>query len=321
MNTMPHAGQMKRPLTIGLVNNMSPSAMASTKAQFARLLEATGHPAELVCFTMHSPQYEHYGHLPIAALGEHGVDAIIVTGMEVTTSDLRDEWVWPGFTRLHDWCDQESIPAIWSCLAAHAAVLHRDNIPRQRLGAKLSGLFGCQRASMPHRLTQDLPPRWNCPHSRYNGLSRGMLTAHGYSVLSEGAAVGVDIFTHTDQPASFYFQGHPEYQAGTLLQEFLRDLRRYGAGEMPACPSVPAYYLDAGTEQALSALRVQALAGHDVLQAARDVAQQAVFLRDWAGPAVQLYANWLGIVADHAMRRPDWSLTLEAAPQPGAAAP
>jgi homoserine O-succinyltransferase len=317
---MAHAGQMKRPLTIGLVNNMSPSAMSSTKAQFARLLAATGYPVELVCFTMHTPQDELCGHLPIAAFPDHGIDAIIVTGMEVTTSDLRDEWVWRGFTRLHDWCEQESIPAIWSCLAAHAAVLHRDGIPRQRIGAKLTGLFGCQRAGMPHRLTQDLPPRWNCPHSRYNGLSRGMLIAHGYSILSEGEAVGVDIFTHADQPASFYFQGHPEYQPSTLLQEFLRDLRRCVAGEMPVCPSVPAYYLDAGTEQALSALRVQALAGQDVLQAARDVAQHAVFLRDWAGPAVRLYANWLDIVADHALRRPAWPLALETAPPPGAAA-
>ncbi len=118
-----------------------------------------------------------------------------------------------------------------------------------------------------------------------------------------------------------YFQGHPEYQAGTLLHEFLRDLRRCVAGEMPACPHVPESYLDARTEQALSALRAQALAGQDVLQAARHLAQHAVFQRSWADTAAGVYANWLSMVAQHASRRPDWSLPLEAAAAPGAAAP
>ncbi len=161
---------VQRPLVIGLVNNMSLSAMPAAKTQFAGLLDATGYQTELVCFTMHTPHDGLCGHLPIAALADRAVDAIIVTGMEVTTSDLRDEWAWRGLTRLHDWCERESIPAIWSCLAAHAAVLHRDGISRQRLGAKLSGLFDCKRAYAHHRLTQDLPARWRFPHSRYNNL-------------------------------------------------------------------------------------------------------------------------------------------------------
>ena len=311
----------RRPLVIGLVNNMSVPAMASTQGQFAGLLNATGRATKLVCFTMRPPQEGLRDYLPIAALAERAIDAVIVTGMELTTSDLRNEWLWHSFTRLFDWCEQESVPAIWSCLAAHAAVLHRDGIARQPLGAKLSGVFDCQRTALPHKLTDGLPSRWCCPHSRYNGLSGEALEARGYTVLSGSAAVGADIFTRRDDTTNFYFQGHPEYQMGTLLQEFLRDLRRYVAGEAATCPSVPTAYLAPPAEQEFAALREQALAGHDVMPTAQARALHATFRRSWTDAAVRLYANWLDIVAEHALHRADWAMTVDAAPAAGAAAP
>jgi len=307
----------QRPLTIGLVNNMGLSAMAAAQTQFTRLLQTTGRPARLVCFTMRPPQDRPHDHLPIDAIADFGVDAIIVTGMELTTKNLRDEWLWPSFTQLYDWCERESIPAIWSCLAAHAAVLHRDGIVRQRLGAKLSGVFPCRRTSLPHRLTEGLPATWCCPHSRFNDLPGEALAARGYSILSGlsgigGAAVGVDIFTHSDNPASFYFQGHPEYQPLTLLKEFLRDLRRYVAGETFICPSVPVAYLDTPAEEEFMVLREWAMAGHDVMPGAHARAGSATFRQSWIDPAAQLYTNWLDIVADHAFPRVDWAMTAKA---------
>lgn len=306
---------VKRPLTIGLVNNMGISA----KTQFTQLLDATGRSTELVCFTMRTPQDEVHDHLPIAALLDRAVDAIIVTGMEITTSDLRDEWLWHKFTRLYDWCEQRSIPVIWSCLAAHAAVLYRDGITRQPLGAKLSGVFDCQRSNTSHRLTHALPTLWSCPHSRYNGLSSEILTARGYTILSCGEAIGVDIFTHQDKAMNFYFQGHPEYHAETLLHEFLRDLRRYVAGETSACPAIPATYLNTAIESDFAALRLEALAGHDIMPAIRARATYASFRRSWKDVAVQLYANWLDIVAEHTAHNHSWLPAVGVTPPAGAA--
>jgi homoserine O-succinyltransferase len=299
----------QRPLVIGLVNNMGASAMASTQAQFAGLLQTTGRPARLVSFTMRPLPDRPRDYLPIDAITDRCIDAIIVTGMELTTSNLRDEWLWPSFTRLHDWCERESMPAIWSCLAAHAAVLHRDGIARQRLGAKLSGVFACQRSVRPHRLTAGLPARWHAPHSRFNGLPGEALTARGYTILSAGDAVGADIFTHGDKPASFYFQGHPEYHPLTLLKEFLRDLRQYVAGENAICPAVPLAYLDTPAEEEFMALREWALAGQDVMPSAHARATHVTFRHSWTAAATQLYANWLDIVAAHAFHRPAWAMT------------
>jgi len=292
-----------QPLVVGLVNNMSVAAMASTHAQFASLLAATGRPVKLLCFTMRGDQEGLHGHLPIDAMRDHTVDAIIITGMEPSTGDLREEWLWYELTRLHDWCERDSIPSIWSCLAAHVAVLHRDGITRRPLEAKISGVFECIRTSAHHRLTDGMPGRWHFPHSRYNGLPEAALDARGYAVLSRSEAVGVDIFARGDGPATFYFQGHPEYQAGTLLREYLRDLRRYLAGESATCPFVPSDYLDEQTEQVFDALRKQALDGSDVLATALARAVRAKFRRNWSDTAVRLYANWLDMAAEHAARR------------------
>ncbi len=313
--------QSQRPLVIGLVNNMGVSAMVPTQAQFAGLLRATGRPARLVCFTMRPPQDRPYDHLPLDALADFGVDAIIVTGMELTTSNLRDEWLWPRFTRLYDWCEQKSVPAIWSCLAAHAAVLHRDGIARQPLGTKLSGVFDCQRNDLPHRLTKGLSAHWQCPHSRYNGLSSEALLARGYTVLSGSDAVGVDIFTHSANSASFYFQGHPEYQTLTLLKEFLRDLRRYVTGESNICPAVPVSYLDTPAEEEFMVLREWALAGQDVMPGAHSRALCATIRQNWTDAATQLYANWLDIVTDHTLLlRTEWATPASTASTLSAAA-
>lgn len=314
-------GALQRPLVIGLVNNMAVPAMAAAQAQFAGLLKATGRSTELVCFTMRPSYGEQPDYLPIEALADRGVDGIIVTGMELTAADLRDEWLWPKFTQLYDWAEHENMPALWSCLATHAAVLYRSGIERQRFHSKLSGVFECQRICFSHRLMDGIPGLWHSPHSRYNGLPINALPSRGYSVLSWGGAVGADIFTRSDNAGSVYFQGHPEYQDGTLLSEFLRDLRRYVAGENDICPNVPANYLDPDSEDEFAMMRLQALMGYDVTQAARARAQHVTFRNGWSEVGRRLYANWLDIVAEKVSQRAVWSTSFKTSPGIGVSQP
>ncbi len=302
MNSLAQHGQhriQKHPLVVGLVNNTSSAAMPSVRAQFAALLASARRPSRLMCFTMRTDQQEKHGHLPIDAIGDYGLDAIIVTGMEVTTSDLRDEWIWSRFSWLYEWCEHNSLPVIWSCLAAHAAVLIQDGIERQALRGKLSGVYDCEMVTA-NSLLNGLPKRWCCPHSRYNGLDGDKLAAAGYNVLSRGEGVGIDIFAHKDRPGSFYFQGHPEYRAETLLNEFLRDLRRFLAGDGQACPAIPEAYLDSEAEKGVFELLQQVRVGQEEMPRASTL--QAGFRSHWANTAAQVFSNWLDIVAEHAGR-------------------
>ena len=97
-----------------------------------------------------------------ALLPAAGLDALIITGAEPRADDLRDEPYWEGLTQLMDWAEEGVISTYFSCLAAHAAVLHRDNIVRRRLTRKMSGVFATRRATFRMRSTEpiEVPPNF-----------------------------------------------------------------------------------------------------------------------------------------------------------------
>ena len=132
-------------LHIGLVNNMADAAMCATEHQFLRLLEAAAGDMLVHCTLYALPEVER------APSGQRRVDSfyfgieqlwdqpperwpdgLIVTGREPLTPDLRDEAYWPSFKRVLAWTQEHSRSAVWSCLAAHAAVLALDGIERVR---------------------------------------------------------------------------------------------------------------------------------------------------------------------------------------------
>ncbi len=84
---------------------------------------------------------ETYGDLD--ELTRDKLDGLIITGCEPMAASLADEPYWPSLTRLIDWAAGNTRSTIFSCLAAHAAVLHLDGIKRVRVAQKYSGIFGC----------------------------------------------------------------------------------------------------------------------------------------------------------------------------------
>src|SRR5258708_6261250 len=146
----------------------------------------------------------------------------MVPGPEPRAASLADEPYWPAFTQLVDWAARNTISTIWSCLAAHAAVLHLDSIARVPLDEKCIGVFDCDKVA-DHPLTVNLPARAAVPHARWNALSEDALAANGYKVLTRSPAAGVDAFVPAEQSLFLFFQGHPEYGAVALLNEFRRD--------------------------------------------------------------------------------------------------
>src|SRR5882672_12961478 len=120
-------------LDIGLVNNMPDGALEATERQFLTLLnEAADHgiSARVTLFALPGVPRTDLGrhHLSsygrIGELWERSLDGLIVTGTEPRAANLQDEPYWADLARLVEWAMQNSSSAIWSCLAAHAAVLH-----------------------------------------------------------------------------------------------------------------------------------------------------------------------------------------------------
>jgi homoserine O-succinyltransferase len=301
-------------LTIGLVNNMPDSALRATERQFCALLGAASgnRLIKLQFFSLPGIRRsaEVRSHISryyddFLELERSPPDGIIVTGAEPLAPTLQGESYWKALARLIDWTDEWAIPGIWSCLAAHAAVLQMDGIEREPLGAKLSGLFECHINSGAHQILEGLPERWRVPHSRLYGLSESALTLAGYNIISRSREVGPDIFVKRKRGLQVFFQGHPEYTHSSLLGEYRRDIGRFFAGERSVYPEMPRHYFDPKTRARLEGLRDRGCS-------ARDPAMLAEFdtlvgggspQNPWFHGARQIYANWLSYLADSQLRR------------------
>lgn len=294
-------------LTIGLVNNMPDEALKATERQYIALLNAAsgGLPIRLSFYTLpgiqRSPSLSRHIrglYANVDDLLDRRLDGLIVTGKEPVAASLRDEACWLSFTRLLEWAQENTHSSIWSCLAAHAAVLHMDGIERVRRDDKLFGVFECGRAS-DHPLTAHLSTPCKLPHSRWNGLPADALAACGYKVLTQTADREVDTFMKQQKSLFLFFQGHPEYGTNTLLREYRRDIGRYIKRETLKYPSMPRDYFDENATAALTALQERAVReGHDAfLEQLSIILENAVIANTWTFGAVTLYSGWLNHIA------------------------
>jgi homoserine O-succinyltransferase len=295
-------------IEIGLVNNMPDGALRATERQFATLLAAAakGRRVRLRRFAL--PEVErgreaaahvaaNYGGL--AELESARLDGLIVTGKEPRSPSLSAEPYWKSFTRVVDWAARNTVSTIWSCLAAHAAVLHLDGIERRPVGAKLVGVFECC-ATLSHALTDGLALPLRVPHSRFNTLRAEDLAAHGYRVLTRSPQAGVDMFVKQEESLFLFFQGHPEYDLDSLAREHRRDVGRYLRGQSADYPPVPASYFDEATTRALARFEARARARRDPAlldDFPVDLRVRPALAQNWRASAIPIYRNWLGHLA------------------------
>jgi homoserine O-succinyltransferase len=237
------------------------------------------------------------------ALRTVGADAVIVTGCEPRAKRLPEEPYWGYLAALVDWARTNTRSALFSCLAAHAAVLHMDGIERRRTPAKLSGVFACERVA-DNPLLSGIEDPVLMPHSRHNGLPPEELIGKGYQVLTRSAQVGADIFLRETPSLFVFLQGHPEYEADTLMYEYRRDFTRFLRGEQAAAPSCPQGYFDPQTEHELKVLTLAARRGR-VAERVNALDEITAAFRPsavWGTNAVRLYRNWLDLIVADAGR-------------------
>jgi homoserine O-succinyltransferase len=292
---------------IGLVNNMPDAALHSTENQFAGLLQeaSEGQSVRLRLTSLpglpRSPEaLEHIGrsYWPLGELLAGPLDALIVTGTEPRAPVLTEEPYWPHFVELLAFARQHTVASVWSCLAAHGAVLSMDGIERQRLPEKRCGVYE-HRILSEHALLAGVKTPMPMPHSRWNELSPQALRAAGYTLLSWSDESGADAFVREERSLLLFFQGHPEYEDTTLLKEYRRDVGRYLSGQQAHYPTVPHGYLSAEGIALLETFGERARAArHTALLESFPFAAVAAVLRNrWRAAAVALYRNWLGRIA------------------------
>jgi homoserine O-succinyltransferase/O-acetyltransferase len=294
-------------IEIGIVNNMPDAALESTERQFTGLLAAASGKTQVRVRLFALPQIQR-GDLArtrllayydeIGRLWDTKLDGLIVTGMEPGPGALPDEPYWRVFTDLIDWTERNTTSSIWSCLAAHAVVLHRDGIERRPFAEKCFGVYECAK-EIDHPLLAGGPAHSLVPHSRWNDVSADALEGAGYDVLTRSPEVGADMFVRQDRSLFVFLQGHPEYDPTTLLREYRRDVGRFLRYEREGYPALPRHYLDAASERSLEAFRRRALSvrNPELLEGFPTAGIVERFANSWHAAALRLYRNWLSCLS------------------------
>ena len=244
-----------RALHIGLLNMMPDAAMGATERQFYRLIGSSNPISQFYLYPFTLPEIprsadakayvnEHY--TSFEALQESGLDALIITGANVTEPDLSREVYWEPLVKVFDWAVEHVTSTLCSCLSTHAVMQHRYATQREQLEKKAWGVFQHQVVDNSHPLVHDINTRLAVPHSRFNHVSRERFEAAGLHVLIEGDA-GVQMAVSPDGINHVFFQGHPEYDQISLLKEYKREVGLYMEGRSTGYPPFPANYFDAFT--------------------------------------------------------------------------
>jgi homoserine O-succinyltransferase len=197
------------------------------------------------------------------------------------------------------WAQENVASVLCSCLATHAVVQHQHGIRRSHMGRKTWGVFSHHISRPGHPLMRDVNTRFDAPHSRYNEFTREQLEGAGMAVLVESDAAGVHLAVSPDLFRIVYFQGHPEYDAVSLLKEYKREVMRFFNGEREDGPRYPENYFNAEAGEIARRYFHQAekaAKAGEALPPFPDAELEALVDNTWGDTGKAIVNNWLGLV-------------------------
>jgi len=297
-----------RELHIGLLNMMPDAALAATERQFFRLVGESNQIAQFYVhpFTLkeliRGPEgarhvAEHYE--SFEQLKKDGLDALIITGANVTQPDLAAEPFWEPLIEVIDWAYANVTSTICSCLATHAVLQFRYGQKRQRLASKRWGVYSHRVVDRKHPLALDVNTCFDVPHSRFNEITRAQFEAAGIHVLVESVEAGVHLAVSEDRFRIVFFQGHPEYDMISLLKEYKREIGRYANGQRSDYPPFPENYFTLRTQAVLDEHQDRVVAAKKNGHTLPDLPESLVLPHldnTWHDSAEAVINNWLGKV-------------------------
>jgi homoserine O-succinyltransferase len=297
-----------RELHIGLLNMMPDAALAATERQFFRLVGESNpiaqfymHPFTLPDLERGAEAREHIAkyYSTFEELREEGLDALIVTGANVTRPDLSSEPFWEPLRGVIGWATANVTSVLCSCLATHAMLDFRYGQKRRHMGRKRWGVYGHRVLDRRHPLVSDINTLFDVPHSRFNDISRAQFEAAGLQVLAESPEAGVHLAVSEDRFRVVFLQGHPEYDMVSLLKEYKREALRFHASERSDYPPFCEHYFSprarAVLEEYQDLLCVTKQKGDPAPEFPEEIVT-ATLNNTWHDTAEAIVGNWMGCV-------------------------
>jgi homoserine O-succinyltransferase len=295
-----------RELHIGLLNMMPDAALAATERQFFRLIGQSNQIAQFYVhpFTLDQLQRSQEARIhieryyePFEQLREEGLDALIITGANVSHPDLADEPFWGPLIEVIDWAAENVTSTLCSCLATHAVLQFRYGQRRYPLPAKRWGVYAHRVVDRGHPLVGSVNTLFDVPHSRFNEIGRDQFDAAALRVLVESRDAGVHLAVSEDGFRLVFFQGHPEYDTISLLKEYKREVGRFAAGRRPDYPPFPENYIRLRDRAILEEHRDRIVAALEADKQPPDIPEARISKaldNTWHDTAEGVVGNWIG---------------------------
>jgi len=295
-----------REMHIGLLNMMPDAALEATERQFFRLVGACNQIAQFHVhpFTIHglkrSPQAQ--AHIdqyyePFEKIKQDGLDALIISGANVTHPKLPDEDFWLPLTEVFSWAKENVTSVLCSCLATHAVIQFCYGIERTRLPAKRWGVYSHKLTERTHPLVAEINTRFDVPHSRFNEIFQSDMEKCGLKVLAVSKEAGAHLAVSPDGFRIVFFQGHPEYDDISLLKEYKREVMRFYTNEMNDYPPFPENYFNKTVRQIFSDYETETRNAKQTGQTLAEFPENLVLEHidnTWRDTAKAVFNNWLG---------------------------
>ncbi|MEX2324943.1 MAG: homoserine O-succinyltransferase [Nitriliruptoraceae bacterium] len=295
-----------RELHIGLLNMMPDAALRVTEQQYIRLLGSANQIVQLYLhpFTVDglvrdddTQAYIKAFYEPFDRLQDEGLDGLIISGANVTSPSLDLEPFWEPLHEVISWAVEHVTSVLCSCLATHALVHMRHSITRRPLLNKRWGVYAHRAIAPEHPLLHGLNTRFDVPHSRWNEVTTRQLTEAGLQVLVESVDGDFHLGTSPDGIRLVYLQGHPEYDATSLLKEYKREVQRFLDGELGAIPPFPENTFVAPAARIANDYLEMALAARTAGKPVPPFPESAIepYLDNtWTDTGKAMFNNWLG---------------------------
>ncbi|MBT3602108.1 MAG: homoserine O-succinyltransferase [Candidatus Latescibacteria bacterium] len=297
-----------RELHIGFLNMMPDAALRATERQFLRLVGSCNQIAQFFVYPFTVPglprgedtqAYIDQYYYKFEDLQKMGLDALIITGANVANPTLEEEPFWEPLKDVVAWGRENVVSMLCSCLSTHALVKQLYEIDRCLMPQKLWGVYPHRIKQAKHPLLRGINTRFDVPHSRYNTIPVAALEDADVTVLIESDTGEMHMAVSADQFSIVYFQGHPEYDANSLLKEYKREVNRYILGDREDYPPHPEHYFSSDVAAFVD----------DYGQLVRQAQQQGKTIpsfpeeqitplvdNTWGDTGKAIVNNWLGLV-------------------------
>lgn len=297
-----------RELHIGLLNIMPDAALSATERQFFRLVGESNpiaqfyvHPFTLdeIPRSQKAKEYLSQYYESFSDIKKMGLDALIITGANVSGPELSSQPFWEPLIEVFDWAWDNVTSTLCSCLATHAVMEFRYKEKRKLHSKKTWGVFPHHVVDKHHPLVNDINTRFDVPHSRWNDVSHQQFNTQNLKILVESDSGFVHLATSPDGFRHILFQGHPEYDSISLLKEYKREVMLFNQGTLRTYPPFPENYLGIFEKAILNEYRLRCTMARQKGQEPPEFPESLVSQNidiTWHDTAVEVIGNWMGLI-------------------------